>query len=336
MYVIMILTKMDGTRNFGYGMCHWSYGSYNSGNVQRYNELGIDITQPQYMEIGTGLDVEIVTKAMKMEATDVRTTIEEYMNNAGISLEEHQIHALMALGYQWGEDKIAKLFIAAYNECGGITEDIRYKMVTAKGNRPFLTGNSASSTWEVSRAAANWTLFYEGKYTASNGEVLDPNNYYGGGEFLEVATNVWIEICTSGKFTKYGGSNIPCTGPNVDCSAYASWVIYEYGYTEFAGWQKDTNAFYTTNWNQKYGWEEIPVGSGENPYDILQPGDLFVRWESGGTHHITLIVEKRDGLIYCYDCGSLKNWKGNTGVPIDRTYFLTKSGPGKIIRVTPP
>lgn len=188
------------------------------------------------------------------------------------------------------------------------------------------------------------TVWENGQYTAYQvQEKIDVwNKIFGkygtlsaGGDFLETAKKVWMEVCTSGKFTKYGGSSIPCRGPTIDCSAFVSWVLYEYGYTEFAGGQTNTEGFKNTNWNQKYGWEEIAVGSGENPYDILQPGDIFVR-HGNGTHHVTLVVEKKDGKIYSYDCGNTSaKWNGTDGSPFDETYFLTKVGAGKIIRVTP-
>ena len=50
---------------------------------------------------------------------------------------------------------------------------------------------------------------------------------------------------------------IPINGKLVDCSSFVSWVLYEYGYKEFAGKQHRTKNFMQTNWNEKYGWEEI-------------------------------------------------------------------------------
>lgn len=198
-------------------------------------------------------------------------------------------------------------------------------------------GEHASGTvatpWEQGQYTA-WQL--EGKIDAWNEIFGDFGSLSSGGDFLNKAKDVWMQVCTSGKYTRYGGSSIPCQGPTIDCSSFVSWVLYEYGYTEFAGWQTTTVGFMHTNWNQRYGWEEIPVGSGENPADKLQPGDIFVR-EGGGTHHATLVVEVKDGRLYSYDCGSTKaKWNGTDGSPFDQTYFLTASGAGKIIRVTPP
>lgn len=157
---------------------------------------------------------------------------------------------------------------------------------------------------------------------------------FGGGDFLKTAEKIWKKIC-NGNYS-YGGSSIPCLGSTVDCSSYVSWVIYEYGYTEFKGGQHCTQNFKNTNWNQKYGWTEINVAGGQNPYDKIQPGDLFVRDPGNNDGHITLVVKKENGKIYCYDCGNPGNWRNNNdGHALDESYMLTDRRPGKVIRVTP-
>ena len=150
--------------------------------------------------------------------------------------------------------------------------------------------------------------------------------------FLNVAQNVWQQVCNS--FTTYGGASVPPRGKTIDCSSYVSWVLYEYGYTEFGGSQKSSQTFLNTNWNSKYGWLEIPVKSGKNPSSILQPGDIFVRY-GGDIHHVYIYV----GPGKSYDCGDDSNWLGQNGQPCGWTDMLTggrSKAPGKIIRVTKP
>ena len=155
-----------------------------------------------------------------------------------------------------------------------------------------------------------------------------------GGDFLAVAQNIWKKVC-NGNYS-YGGSSIPCTGGSIDCSSYVSWVLYEYGYSDFKGGQKTTQVFKNTNWSSKYGWQEIDVGGGENPYNSIQPGDIFVRDPGNNNGHVTLVVRKDNGKIYCYDCGSDDNWRNNpNGDARDKSYMLTDGRPGKIIRVKP-
>ena len=212
-----------------------------------------------------------------------------------------------------------------------------HRLYTQYMNKPDTAKTANGSVYSeglANRRKSEWILFKTGYY-----DRIDKycSNSEGNGEFLEVAKEVWTEVCTSGRFTTYGGSSIPCNGPTIDCSAFVSWVLYEYGYTEFEGGQTNTWGLMDTDWTAKYGWEQIPVGSGENPIDILQPGDIFVR-NGGGTHHVTLVVEVTDdGRILCYDCGNTSaNWNGTDGSPMDKSYFLTESGEGKIIRVTEP
>ena len=162
-----------------------------------------------------------------------------------------------------------------------------------------------------------------------------------GGDFLEVALEVWTEVCTSGKFTTYGGASIPCTGPTIDCSAFVSWVMYEYGYDEFAGGQKWTGWWMDQSdaMAQKYGWEVIELAPGENAGDILEPGDIYVR-HRGNKGHMDICVEVNGSEYLAYDCGDTgAGWNGTDGSPIHENYFLTDSTqnrPGKIFRVTKP
>lgn len=186
---------------------------------------------------------------------------------------------------------------------------------------------STDGTWASQKINLMKNIF---GYTPSG--IIDTSS------FLSTAKSVWQQVCN--RFDKYGASNIVPTGTIIDCSSYVSWVLYEYGYTGFEGPQTCTVDFYNTNWNEKYGWTEIPVGATENVIEKVQPGDLLVRY-NGTVHHITLIVEVKDGTVYVYDCGSSDNWIGKNGEPAINTSFITaskesKQAPGKIIRVTKP
>lgn len=157
---------------------------------------------------------------------------------------------------------------------------------------------------------------------------------------IETATACWDYILDNASTYSYGGASIPVSdGSTVDCSSYVSWVLYEYGFEEFKGGQHTSESFKNTNWTDLYGWEEIPVASGENPYDQLQPGDIFVRY-GGDTHHVTFIVELEGGNTYGFDCGNESHWKESSKITerngvrmFNSTYFLTESGDGKIIRI---
>ncbi len=156
---------------------------------------------------------------------------------------------------------------------------------------------------------------------------------------VDTARNCWTYVVEHGQEYSYAGASIPCNeGRTIDCSSYVSWVLYEYGYEDFKGGQVTSEGFVNTNWNELYGWEEFPLGSGENPISYLQPGDIIAR-HGEGTHHVTFVVEVDGGSIKCFDCGSANNWRcaaAQGGNPVDKSYFLTKVGAGKVIRIEDP
>lgn len=149
-----------------------------------------------------------------------------------------------------------------------------------------------------------------------------------GGEFLQVASETWAEVCS--RFTTYGGTSIPPSGSQIDCSAFVTWVLYKYGYTEFAGWQKTTANYYNDNWTAQFGWTVIDQ---INSIDDLQPGDIVV-CHNGYAQHMNIFVENRNGVAYNYDCGDASNWLGKNGEPMAYDFWRTPGA--KIIRVTPP
>ena len=161
-----------------------------------------------------------------------------------------------------------------------------------------------------------------------------------GATFLQTAKNVWERIVLGDKnFTYEQGNYVPVTTSYCDCSTYVSWVLYEFGYEDFAGRQKVCRDLYHTNYKEKYGWEEYYYPARTDLTNIVQPGDIVVRRteESG---HTDIIASIQNGVVYGYDCGNsdnVKHGKYPNGVP--NPYFITdsvKHRPAKIIRVTPP
>lgn len=193
-------------------------------------------------------------------------------------------------------------------------------------------GHTANDLFTIQEHADYTAYLYENQLKYWEAIFGKYGSVGGGGEFYNVAKEVWTEVCQ--RFTSYGGTSIPPSGTTIDCSAYVSWVLYEYGYEEFAGWQRNTETFLNTNWNDLYGWEEVSVGAGENPIDQLRPGDIFVRY-NGNVHHVLIVAEISNGNLMAFDCGNTNNWLGKNGEPTQKNYFLTSNAPGKIIRPTP-
>lgn len=161
-----------GTRNFGFGVCHYYSGHFNNQGV--YASVGVDITQ--YFNIGSTLDVDIVDQVKLLIVKNNREYINSKLTSAGISLAENQLQALDAICYQWGPYGTIEDFISAYQRYGD-TEELRQNF-THHGDKPFLSGDNGRA-YEIKRANANWTLFHEGRYLTSDGGELNPANYTG-------------------------------------------------------------------------------------------------------------------------------------------------------------
>lgn len=298
--------------------------------------------------IGSKIPVDVVDAIEEKEINEKISAVKS--QTKGLELTDYQIYALVSRAYNCGVSgafttRNGLNFKQAYNKYWKQDRDDKY----GKKEQVDYTHNLYSKYMYLpntsdgeflqgleNRRKSEWLLFQTGWFD-DRGNVNEYCSTNSGGDFLEVAKKCWVTVCTSGKYTTYGGSSIPAKGPTIDCSSYVSWVLYEYGYKDFKGWQHTAQTFYQTNWKKKYGWEEIQVGSGENPKDKLQPGDIFVRYGSG-THHVTIVESIKNGKLYAYDCGNSANWlqKGGNGNSIDKSYFLTEQGSGKIIRVTAP
>ena len=155
-------------------------------------------------------------------------------------------------------------------------------------------------------------------------------------DFLKTAENVWKEIVLGDRYFTYGNANqIPPTGSKIDCSAYVSWVIYEYGYKDFAGWQHVTKTLYETDFHEKYGWEELYFPAGADIFDDVKPGDIVVRDPGNNYGHTNIIVERQGNYYLSYDCGNSDNMKHGANPNGVYAYNFLKhdSRRAKIIRV---
>lgn len=325
-----------GTDGLGHPTVGYGIDIFNGGYEQIFIQAGYPTS------VGSYVDKEFVDELERKEIEECINYIKDQTSQ--LNLKEYQIYALVSRAYNCGKSgalrvRNGKNFVQAYtaywneetdNRFGESTVNFAHSLYTTYMNKPDTSDGKYVRGLEE-RRKAEWTLFTTGYYDRTGKFYQEGNS-----GFLGVAENLWREVCTSGRYTTYGGASIPVRGPTIDCSSFVCWVLYEYGLTEFAGGQRDTGSFYATNWNQRYGWEEIPVASGQSPIDILQPGDMFVRYEGHGkgqTHHVLIVAYIENGKLYAYDCGAATNWLNSNGEAIDRSYFLTKKGPGKIIRI---
>lgn len=216
----------------------------------------------------------------------------------------------------------------------------------AIGKTNWLTCYKNATQIKIKEFQILWdTTHKEEEYNPIDVDLKNPSGITPGkdgqsnSEFLSVAQRLWKKVATGNFSYTKTGTSIPVTGHVIDCSSYVSWVLYEYGYEEFKGWQHTTLNLVNTNWQEKYGWTEIIVAANEDVSEKLQPGDILVRdnGEGGKYGHVNIIDRVEEGKVYAYDCGGENNWKASSGEAIDKTSFAKNDNrSGKIIRVTKP
>ncbi len=310
-----------------------------SGFKNRFIEAGYPT------EIGGYVPVEFVDALEEEELTNNINIIKTKFS--GLNLTQYQIYALTSRMYNCGEAgatgtrnglTFEQAFLSYWNQerdgkYGATPDNSMYNhtLYTKYMNVPVTSDGKYMEGLE-NRRRSEWILFTTGYYDRIDKYCSEDSV----DDFLAVAKQVWTTVC-NGNYT-YGGSSVPCKGTTIDCSSYVSWVLLEYGYTDFAGVQHNTTNFLTDDLTGKYGWEVIPVEAGENPINKLQAGDLLVREATGGhSAHITLVVEVQGNKTLGYDCGAENNWSNNSnGDAINTSWFLTHPGAGKIIRVKSP
>ncbi len=122
-----------------------------------------------------------------------------------------------------------------------------------------------------------------------NAAGIDVSSFNANGDFVEVAKQCHDYVRTNG-FVYGNGNTIPIAGNGtsyIDCSAYVTWVLYEYGYTDLAGPQQSTRTL--LGLAQRKGWT---VKSGSEAV----AGDIMLNPNS----HTSIYA----GNGQFYDCGS--------------------------------
>ena len=307
-----------------YGFVHFydTRQGYGWQHIDKFMEQGVNIKENEYnLYTESKIDVEVVDKVGLSIWEDYLKQVENIASTKNVELESYQTDCLVDMLYEGYTLKNVQQIITAFKNNG--LDKSKIKAV-------------CKEAFEGKRGDARWTLFEKGIYhTPLVGEELDPADYAGGGgEFLEVAEELWEYICgNADMFPKYGGANsgFPLKGPTVDCSAYVSWVLYNCGYSEFS-WQHCTTWFIANAdaCASKYDWEIIKVSKGQDVSDILQAGDILVRdtGAGGGDGHMNIAVSVENGVLMAYDCGGASGWLTAKGEPIDRSYFLADSSKG--------
>lgn len=215
------------------------------------------------------------------------------------------------------------------------------------GQNSKLLGNP-NVYYKISKSEAKSIIGNPEDYDSGSGaknETSSTSNQ----DFLQTAKSVWNKI-VNGYYTypPYGNGaknyydTIPIKGNWIDCSGYVSWVLYEYGYDYFKGKINKSYDFYKKNWHDIFGWEEIPIGVGEDVTSKVKPGDIIVKVQklNNGNYtkgHVNIVISNKNGVIVAYDCGASDFFAHGQNPNGIRTSFPSGDDRvGKIIRVTKP
>ncbi len=298
-YYIVYEDGSAGHNNVAYGIA--TYISNKNNAKENHPKYGVGYYNWESDFLAYGVNVrtlntgDLVSKesAMAVFALVIQgfeTKVDTYLSNNGISLEQAQRDALVAVCYQYGN---IGNFAEAYRQCGN-TDALKTAFKTAGGGQPF--------NGSTNRKTANWQLFHTGKYyTAEGNEIssgvigiadqihkyMEQNNY----SYCVYGSNSYEECGSLGKShglsTTFENSK---TNKNTCCATYVSWVLQEAGY--FTAADHTNSATAMSNKLKAKGWQAITNAS------ELQPGDVVYF----GYGHVEIYAG--DGKVYNAGSGS--------------------------------
>lgn len=254
---------------------------YGWQNVDLFEEQGINIKESEYNVYGESeIDVEIVDNISIKIWNSLKEKVQKIAEARDVEIKSHQIDCLVDILYENGN--VYKV-INAFKEYGLDEEKMK---------------EACEEAFSGKRGNARWILFSEGKYcTPLEGEELDPNDYYGGGEFYEIAYELheylreqkyWYPSSANLAAGGYVSDGTPVThklpvkgesasSRYVDCSSYVSWVISQYT-------EKD-NCWATGDLiKNPMNFEVIATSTSAYTEDDLQPGDILVVHNGNSQH----------------------------------------------------
>ena len=298
-YYIVYEDGSAGHNNVAYGIA--TYISNKDNAKENHPKYGVGYYNWESDFLAYGVNVRTLntgdlvskesgTAVFALVLQQFETKVDNYLSNNGISLEQAQRDALVAVCYQYGN---IGNFAEAYRQCGN-TDALKNAFKTANGAQPF--------NCSTDRKTANWQLFHTGKYYTKEGneiaagiigiadqihKYMEQNNY----SYCVYSSNSYEECGKLGKShglsTTFEGSK---TNKNTCCATYVSWVLQEAGY--FTAADHTNGAITMSNKLRAKGWQVITKAS------ELQPGDI-VYFDYG---HVEIYAG--DGKVYNAGSGS--------------------------------
>lgn len=310
----MYYTSFDGCLNFSYGiMVRNSDGVLN--NASYFSAEGIDL-QSLINQYNSGqdvyVDVEIIDRIFLNILNDKKNALKETIAKHGVTMESHQIDALVSVAYQYGNcgqyisgsDNIAELYKTYYQ--AGDTNGFRNRAQaqTENGGRAnFFIGSNYAE-----RKEATWTLFNEGRYILSDGTEIRSS-----AAVVEFA----LQFVGEGpsRFTGYNPTNgVPDIWTGGEwCAMFVSYCFNECGLipdilpTPYAGCGLIYDLYNQGNSRVKIvGNRGVFAGVPKDNY-TPSPGDIiFFNWGDAN-------VASHTGIVVSCDGTNVYTIEGNTG-----------------------
>ena len=311
-----------GHPTVGYGI-----DIYNSGYLDRFLAAGYDVS------IGSKIPVEFVDALENEEIQKALQLVES--KTSGLNLTQYQKYALVSRVYNCGSNgafrsRNGKTFVEAYKAYWNPESDDKYGESSSDSIFNHLlytqymsmpnTSNGQYMQGLENRRKSEWLLFTTGYYDRINSwcSVTEAGD---SATIVQKAVECHKYLRENGFYYAQAGRNIPITGNSrtIDCSSYVSWVLYEAGYTEFAGYQTTSSGFNANRW----GWQTVSVAD-------AQPGDILVY--SG---HVEIVAANEGGNKFrVYNCGGNDsiNAEGTAELPESSMSGRTKSSVLKVLR----
>ena len=307
----------DPTYNLAYGIVisrnyndtYFSAKGVSSETLRSYT------TDGQKFEELTGQEIECIFEQMIQKHKDA------VLNSVGdLGLEEHQIDALTAIHYQYGNIGNFREAYTKYKD-----DDIEFQnhfTVTSGKYQPLLvSGTNNKEKRKSTRVEANWKLFKGGIYTG-NGYELNVNNYSASGANLTsleglnlynedgtvnqqqigILNNKLVTIVESDRSNTNGLTYKQCTWW---AAKRADMYLAQYG-TKYKKYPKNGaygNAGEWYNKNKNNGWFDF--GS------VPRANSLIV-WSDGGAGHVGYVeaVDTKNKKIYTSEASNGTSFLG--------------------------
>lgn len=310
--------KIDGESYFGYGI-HGSYFQEEINEEDGKKYVDVDTANDKFSEIYRNIKANMLEAATQAEVDDLTYNKKVVFIDKGFETAAKTKDA--SLNINW-ED----FFKNTYGNIDAV--------------KVFINNNTTTT-----RGSSRVNIIEYEKYYIPGNTILDKDEYYGGEPILDVAEKLWKRVCAEDP--EYG--RMPSIPPGasiekVDCSSFVEWILREYGLDLDNVEDKLTSlGFYKTDWETKFGFEEIKFSERENIIEKVQPGDIVVR-RGENLGHVTIVhhVDYNEELVYVYDCGDDDLWCNCNGEPIvvNNSKFFKGQGNseqttahGKIIRI---